>query len=457
MSTYQFKKVKIAEIEAKLDNPRFNLADNQRDAFDKMIADQQSLNGTNKLLNLAKDIVKNGLNPADRIIVAIHVADPKKFMTLEGNRRIICLKLLDTPEIIEQSHPKLYKQFKVLSREFSKAPVQEIDCVVFQDEEDAKKWIELKHTGENNGVGIVGWDAQQSGRFAGSTNLALQAIDFLRNSAEVDEEFKTNLVNVPSSSLNRLLDDPDFRKKIGFQKVGNKLSTNIESSEARKILVKIVKDLLNPNFKVKKIYTKENRKDYLQAIPESDLPDCSKNVDLWNLEAPPEPQVQPEATTTINTNTTTRKPRPNPLSTDRKTLIPSTFNIKISETKPNSIYHELRKLNVNDFPNCAGVMFRVFLELSADAYSKKHLSTRKNSDSFSDKIKKVATHFESNGIMANDELLGIRQLGSSSDEIFSVTTLNKYVHNYNFQPITLDLKTQWNNIQLFLQKIWENY
>jgi hypothetical protein len=372
MSTYQLKKIKIAEIEAKLDNPRFNLADNQRDAIDKMIADQQPLNGTNKLLNLAKDIVKNGINPAERIIVAVHEADPKKFITLEGNRRIICLKLLDTPEIIEQSHPKLYKQFKVLNKEFSQSPVHEVDCVVFQDEEDANKWIELKHTGENNGVGVVGWDAQQSGRFSGSTNLALQAIDFLRNSTEVDESLKTNLVNVPSSSLNRLLDDPDFREKIGFQKVGDKLSTNVEPNEARKILTKIMNDLLDPNFKVKEIYTKENRKDYLQAIPDSDLPDSSKKVDLWSVDAPPEPQSQPATPT----NTRTRKPKPNPLSTDRKTLIPSTFNIHIAETKPNAIYHELRKLNVNDFPNCAGVMFRVFLELSADAYSKKHVSTR---------------------------------------------------------------------------------
>jgi len=59
--------------------------------------------------------------------------------------------------------------------------------------------------------------------------------------------------------------------------------------------------------------------------------------------------------------------------------------------------------------------------------------------------------------MTHNELFGIRALAAATDGLFSVTSFNKYVHNYHFQPIIKDLKTLWDNIQLFLQKIWETY
>jgi len=454
MNTYKIQKVKISDIESKLDNPRFDLADNQRDVIEKMISDQQTSEGGSKLLNLAKNIVENGINPSERILLAIHEAEPNKYVVLEGNRRIICLKILETPEIIEQTHPKLYKKFKALSVDFNKSPIHEIECVIFENADDSKKWIELKHTGQNEGVGIVEWNPQQQGRFKGDATLALQAIELLRNSPNIDSTLKNDLGKVPSSSLKRLLDDPDFRNGVGLKKEGDKLASDLEQSEVEKVLTKIVKDLLAPSFNVKEIYYKDDRKDYLDTFKSSDLPDTTKKATSWTFDKPP---VSTSTAGAITTRATANTIRPVPPSTDRKTLIPSTFKIKITETKPNTIYHELRKLNIDDFPNSGSVMFRVFLELSVDAYMDKNSVPYHSNDALKERIKKLANYFESNNIMTHNELFGIRALAAATDGLFSVTSFNKYVHNYHFQPIIKDLKTLWDNIQLFLQKIWETY
>ena len=56
--------------------------------------------------------------------------------------------------------------------------------------------------------------------------------------------------------------------------------------------------------------------------------------------------------------------------------------------------------------------------------------------------------------MNKHELKGIRQSLSKKNEIFSTETLNAYVHNKHLNPIPNDLKLTWDNIEIFIEKIW---
>jgi hypothetical protein len=209
---HDYKNIQLTLLNINVENPRFEIVGNQRSAISQMIDDQ----GT-KLSKLAEDILDYGLNPSEWIIAVQDVKSEDHYNVLEGNRRITALKLLYNPDLIPEKHKSLLNSFRKLSKEFYKNPISEISCIVFQDEKDANRWIKLKHTGENEGVGVVSWDAQQKARFEehmkGTTSLALQVIDFLKHQ-QIDNALKNDLATLPSSSLHRLLSDPDFRKTI---------------------------------------------------------------------------------------------------------------------------------------------------------------------------------------------------------------------------------------------------
>ena len=110
---------------------------------------------------------------------------------------------------------------------------------------------------------------------------------------------------------------------------------------------------------------------------------------------------------------------------------------------------------MDDFPNSGSILMRVFLELSLDGYIEKNLSSDISINAqLHRKINAVADHFEKNNIMDKRELKPIRQSLSTKNAIFSTETLNAYVHNKHLNPIPNDLKLMWDNIELFLTKIW---
>ena len=91
----------MAYIERKIDqslldedNPRITSVENQRDALQKIIKDQGS-----KLAVLAKDMLAHGLSPIKLTLVAKSKVKEKKFVVLEGNRRIAVLKILNNPQV----------------------------------------------------------------------------------------------------------------------------------------------------------------------------------------------------------------------------------------------------------------------------------------------------------------------------------------------------------------------
>jgi len=171
--TQKNKSIPLSKLTVNIENPRFEMVGNQREAIITMLEDQQD-----KLVKLAEDIIDNGMNPAELVIVVPHEKLDKQFNVLEGNRRITALKLLSNPELIPEKYKSLLIKFKKLSESFIKHPLEEINCVVFENETKAQRWIRLKHTGENDGIGTVTWNAQQKARFEerveGKSSFALQ-------------------------------------------------------------------------------------------------------------------------------------------------------------------------------------------------------------------------------------------------------------------------------------------
>ena len=445
------KRISITDLQVNTENYRYEPVSSQKEAIDKMVEEQGD-----KLFHLADHIIKYGLNPNDRIQTVTSKHDNTKFNVVEGNRRIVTLKILNHPDLID--NPKfssLKKKIKKLHDNNLSKLITSIECTVYDNPTEADTWIKLKHAGQLDGVGTVTWNAQQVDRFEekveGKSSITLQTIKLLENSGEVPSEIKANLKKLKASNLERLISDPKVRDFLGIEINNGIIQSDIDEKEVVKGLTHIVKDLLKPNFNVKEIYTKVDREDYISGIPTTGQPNKkTKAQKPWQFN-------------NVTTSPKITKPstKPNPINRDR--LIPRSCQLKIKNPKLNSIYHELQTLPLNKFTNVAAISFRSFIENSMDCYIEENKVTHtksgqilsKNSP-FLTKLIEVANHLESNKLADKHICKGIRSAANNPNDLLGIETLHAYVHNAKFAAIPSYMTITWDNIQEFIEKVWEN-
>lgn len=445
--------IPLANIRPDLRNPRHDLSSDQREAIHQMVDDQGD-----KLLRLAEHIVNNGLNPTELLIV---IPDPDEtskgggdiYIALEGNRRITALKLLEHPDLLPATvTPAVRKKYGTLSKEYAKTPIVSISCAVFSDRDSASRWIQLRHTGENQGVGVVSWGAKEKERFRaglGSHSAPLKVIDFMRERGGLPAGVKANLRKVSITNLERLLNDPDVRQTLGVEIKQGMVTAVLPEKEVTKGLRKVLSDLATEAINVNDIRTKTDRKRYLSRLTPTERPDTSRFVSSWAIEAGTAGPVGSSVASKTGKRST-------PLATSRTVLIPKSSVISISDSRVNAIYHELRKITVDTFPNAAAIMLRVFFELSVDHFIEaKGLATLvTRDDNLSKKVTKVADHLEKNGGLTKHQLKPVRTALTHPNELFSIDTLHAFVHNRTYQPMAKELKTVWDRMQLFMEALW---
>ena len=153
-----------------------------------------------KIYYIAIHILENGLSPKPFYVMPSKKSN-KKFLVKEGNRRTTALKLMANPKLIDsKKHASLKNRFFKLHERFMETPIRKIMCYIYDDVEEADKWVRLEHTGEQNGVGIVEWKPEQVQRFdikhGKNKSVEIQAIDFIRTSPFVQEEVKRASENI---------------------------------------------------------------------------------------------------------------------------------------------------------------------------------------------------------------------------------------------------------------------
>jgi len=463
------KVIKIEDLLVNPENFRFDPVAGQKEAIDQMVEDQND-----KLFVLAEHILKNGLNPNDRIQVIASNHDPSKYIVLEGNRRTVTLKILNHPDLIDNSkRTGLKRKIKKLREQNETKLITEVECTLYDDPDEANIWIRLKHSGQSNGVGTVDWNAQQVQRFdekiEGKSSVALQTIKLLKTSPDVPEHLKNKLSKIPITNLDRLLSDPAVRSHLGIEINSGIMQSQIDATEVLKGLVQIITDLLDPKFTVKKIYTLEDRQDYIANFPKSSQPDITlKTPKPWHFNNPislttatsevssSTETTEPSITTTPSGPKTTINPK------ERKKLIPRSCVLHIDNPKLNNIYHELYKeLDIEKHKNAIAVLFRVFVELSLDTYIEKHnlsptVSSTSSGIGLKPKFDQVANHMSRNGLADPAFCRGIKTSIGDKNDILGIDTWHAYVHNNKVSPKSDNLITTWDNIQEFMIKLWEN-
>lgn len=461
MADPNIQKIPLEKLLLDLNNPRYDPRSSQREAL-ATIAHQQN----DKLVSLAKDIAENGLNPSDLPIVT-KLEDADLYVVLEGNRRLAALKLLTNPNLLTSIElpKKLEKRFNALYEAHKNDLPLEPTCSIMGFEE-ARRWIQLKHTGENDGIGVVTWNAIMVGRFRGGSP-ALQATSIVSNNNYVSDEVKEKikLQQYSSTNITRLLATPEVRDLIGIKVEDGVLSflPTRDHDEVLGRLSMLVSEVVLKQIDVTDIEKKDDRIRVAKRIAAQPLP---------------QPVVISAGTPssgspTSGTSAPPKKKSPRVIKPGRKTLIPKECKIAIPLNRINLIYHELLTLNVYDFPNSCGVMLRVFIELSLDHYAAQNgidfLRYGKPSGgakanppgpispkqvNLHEKVQRVVDYLQTNNICPPAYWAGIIALKQSTGHILSLDSLHAYVHNMSYTPSAEDLKAKWDTIQQFMEILW---
>ena len=118
--------------------------------------------------------------------------------------------------------------------------------------------------------------------------------------------------------------------------------------------------------------------------------------------------------------------------------------------------------------NACAVLFRVFIELSLDEFGRTNKITltilqnmkpgekpKMKDMTLLQKLNAVAKFMEQEGLCSKPELKEVRTAVSDPSAIFSTETLNAYVHNVNYAPKPDNLIIAWNNMQRFIEALWQ--
>lgn len=448
------KSLKIDSLDLDLENPRIMLASDQRDAMQKIISEQKV-----KLINLADSIAVRGFSPMDRCLVMRSHLRTGHFIVLEGNRRVLAAKLLKNPSLINnlempEAHKKRLQKAAV---NFDVKRVEPVDCYDVIDRAEGVEWIRQRHSGEDEGRGIVGWSAMAVSRFRGR-DAALQALDFVITYAELTEAQGSLIAGrFPLTTLDRLLSTPAVRTAIGFELIGGKLLTDLPAEEALKPLRRIVLDLAEKKKTVTDLKSKDQQIKYIAEMKASDR----ANLSLRSGVAMPVESIKGQDFTVPSA----QKPkRVRPIrNASRTTVVPKSCKLTIPAGKISGIYEELTILQLAKHVHSIGVLLRVFLEMSVDDYLENKAgssltfkdpnSGRTLDKKLKDKVKQTIAHMVANG-EAEKDFKGVATALNDPMNPFSIDTRHAYIHNRFFTPTDTHLVTGWDNAQRFFEKIW---
>jgi len=438
MEKHTYKLLPIGKLYLDPENPRHDVAPDQQQVIRTLL----DRNGE-KLLRLARDIANEGTSPADLPIVVPHPTITDAFIVVEGNRRLAAIKILRDASLAALApNLSLRKRFEAVAKGLSTPGLNAIECVVFDNKTDANHWIELRHTGENEGVGIVPWDAASVARFKrGQSWMALQVADYVAAKAPLDSATKEKIARMPITNLARLVNDPDVREALGLRAEKGVIKAILPENQVIKGLAKVVTDVATPSISVNQIRTKTQRQEYVERLVRSGFIPSSKvrPIPVWDL-----PAVAPCPSPR----------RGRPPTTSRTSLIPTSCALRIPQTRIAKICRELKQLHVEQFTNSAAVMLRVFLELSLDEYVQAKGISVPGKKTLVQKLRAAADHLHKTGVLDRAALKPVRVAASSRDSLFSTDTLHAYVHNRNFSPKASDLKITWDNMQTFMEAMW---
>jgi hypothetical protein len=404
---------------------------------------------------LAKDLAETG----EVYEAPLVWPDGPTYVVFDGNRRVTCLKLISQPKWAPSVELQAF--FKELKANWNGPFPDRLECQIEKDRERIDEILLRRHTGTRGGVGRNPWTDRMTATFVERTGKG--------GGVNVADEIEKRLAaadmlppkKIPWSTANRLLSSEGLRNRVGISVAKSKFQLIHPEPLVLPVFRRIAEDLTGRSVVLGDLWDNEGKVAYLDRLEAEGV-----------LPLPPLPSAATSAAGTprggsgggatgpgagsgsgsgAGAGPGAASPPPPPAKpVKRTTLIPQLSHAIVWQVhiqRQRQIWDELQfKLKLEDHPNAISVLFRVLFELSIDNYI-----TRSNplgvhpNDSLKNKVKKVGADLEAKGKIDGKYAGLIRKL-ESADGIFSIDTMNRYVHSPDFAPSPSHLTALWDQV-----------
>lgn len=359
--------IPISKLDLHLQNPRLlRDANDQNDAMEKMLQ-----TAGDDCMELLRDITKVGaLSSSDHPIA---VKEGNRYTVLEGNRRLLCLRLWRKPTLINQLGEENRKFARRVTTYISQASTQapdKISVVIAPSIEEAEEWIDKKHGLNGGGAATVRWDAYQRDRRLSQQNPERPSYGYAFVSFVVEEfpelePLIATVIDVQYTTLERVFSNSDFRSQLGIQFSSGVVELTSGKAETKDVIEKLLTDLAEKKQTSRTLEKTQNVKEYadtfIELLPKvKGMPFRGKPIQKhFSQENTPKSQGDPDK-------------KPPRKQTSRKKTAPlvifTAVNFSEFPSRLRDLVSEMSTLNLNTHPEVTAASLRVILDLSFEYF-----------------------------------------------------------------------------------------
>lgn len=215
-----------------VDNPRKLIS--ATDSTQAMYALWRDEKDRKKLLALAEDIAHKRMSPLLNIGVR-SIGDSGLYEVLEGNRRVAAVKALRDPSMLA---PVLTSSELKRLRKAARGPhVPELlRCMDITDDDNALGWVERRHTGEDGGVGRIGWGPQEVARFKHDVRkqpvASLELLELVLERGDLTDDELDSAERLYFTTFERFVDSELGRGVLGITVVDQRVEYLVDEEVA---------------------------------------------------------------------------------------------------------------------------------------------------------------------------------------------------------------------------------
>jgi hypothetical protein len=413
-----------------------------------------------KQINLARDIAESGtLSPFELPGV---IFEDGLYIVVEGNRRVAALKMLKSPDLIDDQRVRRRVEAIIVA---NGAGPDDVACSLFENRESARRWIELRHSGENEGRGLSPWTTDMSERFnptpGSQTGLAMQLRDLMAAAYPDDAQLLGHLTTIfrggyntagtrvrrRATTLGRLILPKQMQEAFGYkiERGSGRIRAIGPESAVHAAFRRMIFDV-SEGMTARDINNQDLVSGYIASIAHLKVPDGSATSPDSPNPIPPaagQPSPSPEPSTSPSAGGTgSQSPPSAPPSLSGRRQRPRSerfifqglrltkFQLRTSDTLV-----QAQRLDVDEMTLIAGVMMRVIVELCVtEAIDKLNLTVVGRS-TLRNKLKAVLKHLDPQieHSQSRGPRLAAAWMDSQKDNAangLGVDMMNAYVHSF---------------------------
>lgn len=436
VNTHNFRHQSVETIEQAI---KLNI-DEDIDSFKKLI------------LSMEEDL---------RAINFILLKEDDKYTVMDANRRLSVIRMKEDNSLIPDGDA--YNEIRTLISGTSFEIPEKVYCDVYNDTDSEKRLLinRLEEIHLKDDDTKKEWNALSQYRASIEIGLDIQypwiKTILYYEGDDKDETIKSYLpknIDVFNRALNRkqqlniqedgsighhndsliysdILDFVTKRKYIFSSNEEVRINTRTPLEKYQEIIEDIINKHKKQDGKIEQTLTKNRKK---------------TPVDNENNEA-----TEPNISTPVNSSKADTVASPAPyekpfdLFDGCKTVIPKKFEIHSSNVRINKIIDELKRLNVDQFPNACGLLLRILFELSAKDYLERKDGKVLEEAHFEALLKRAREDLTKNKHISNSQKAHLKSDQSTLNHLF-----NGYAHNTDTYPSTEALKAYFKSHRTFL-------